>query len=151
MNDELVVSNAIDAEPVGEPEPTLTKHEMFVRDLRAIASWVEKHPELGAPYLQRIDYWPDKGDMRKFVSAFGKSEKVVLADAYFILRKHFGDIRLEATWAREQVCERVVVGQEQVEEEVVVSQTKELRKVTKEKIEWRCHPVLEPKEINDGA
>jgi hypothetical protein len=131
-----------------ETELKLSKHEQFVQDLRALVAWVEEHPELGTPFLERLDYWPKVEDVGTFARSFGSAEKSVDLVDYFILRKRFGNIRLEATWYRSQVCERVIVGQEEVLEDMVITPAvTEKRKVLKDKVEWHCpQSILAPKD-----
>src|SRR5579859_4336784 len=128
----------------------LTIHQEFARDLRAIADFVEAHPELDVPSLDRIDIFPyDPKALPKYAAAFGKAAKDILGDSWFILRRTFGAIKLEATWQRERVCERVVVGQREVPDQIIPAKAEEFIPAHKEDVyEWRCpDSILGRKEI----
>lgn len=108
----------------------------FVNGLRDLANFLEAHPELGVPSADRYDYFGlEKKDLKKYARAFGVCDKDAFSN-YFILRKSFGPIRLEANWHREQVCKPVVTGTKEVEEKVAVAY--ETRMVTKDIVEWQC-------------
>jgi hypothetical protein len=156
MNEIVASGNVVDAEVVETVAETrvLTSREDFIAGLRGLARFYDEHPEVVVPGCEaRVYIFPrDAKEVPKYARAFGEASKEYLGDAYFTLNKPFGKlIVLQAAWNRGDVCERVVVGQEEVEQEVIVSKVTELRKVMVDKVEWRCAPVLAPKEVGNGA
>ena len=152
MSNEIVSTGIRDRDvPVieGIPVDDRTRHQKFADGLRALAAFVELHPELELPSKQTFYVFPEKTEVRKYARAFGKAKKRV-SDSYFDLEKDFSPAALlQATWYREEVCEKVVVGTETVTEPVMVQQG--TRTVTREKVEWKCPKVLEPPELSEGG
>ena len=127
-------------------------HKDFIASLRAMANFYEARPDLELPMWTRFDLFGLKPqDLQRVSLLFAPCEKAVLPD-FFMLRRRFGkSIRLEANWSRETVCERVVVGTEEVDEEVVVSKGVETRMNTGQKVEWHCPKVLDRKQVGEGS
>lgn len=150
--------DVVDAEILDESivPATVTPHSEhqreFIAGLREIADFYEAHPELPENGGVAIDIWPTGGvdKVGMYARIFGKSSKRVIGDSYFILGKKFrGGSKIEVNWSRGAVCQRVVVGQETVVEDVVEIVGK--RTVTKDKVEWKCPSVLAPKEVSGGT
>ena len=133
MNDQLVTNEVV------EPKP-LSIHAEFARDLRAIADFIEAHPELKLPSLSRLDIFEsDAKSLPKYAAAFGNAAKDVLGDNLFILRRTFGTLKLEANWQRDLVCERRIVGQREIPDQIVPAKDEEFIPAHKEDVyEWRC-------------
>jgi hypothetical protein len=149
---DLTKSDVIDAEEVGTQGAKLTPNQAFVKALRDIADFFSARPDMPTPYTDRFDYYPqpddpEVADFARWLSVFKKRGD----DTFFEMVREFGPLSLRVAWYRNQVCTPVVVGKEEVEEEVVVSKVTEMRKVLRDKIEWKCPKVLAPKEIPDGA
>jgi hypothetical protein len=143
------MTNELATNGVAETTP-LSIHAEFARDLRAIADFIEAHPELHLPLLQRIDIFEaDPKSLPKYAAAFGKAAKDVLGDNLFILRRTFGTIKLEANWTRDRVCERVVVGQREIPDQIIPAKPEEFIPGHKEDVyEWRCpESILSRKEL----
>jgi hypothetical protein len=135
----------IDAIPVDERNA----HQRFADSLREFANFWESNTDLQLPSRATFNIWPATRSVGKIARMFGKSKKVTMGDSLFYLRRDFGEyIRLEANWSRDQVCERVVVGQETVTEPVMAQVSTQT--VTRDKVEWRCPKVLEPQELEDA-
>jgi hypothetical protein len=114
-----------------------TTREDFINGLIELAEFYRERPELELPYRAELNIFARKAeDLPRIAKLFGTCKKEVLGDSYFVLSRKFGLLTLEALWGREQVCERVVVGQETVEEEVPVVYEK--RTVTRDRIRWDC-------------
>lgn len=72
---------------------------------------------------------------------FGSCEKEYGEDGYFLLKKKFGEITVQAVASREQVCKKKIVGARVVPEQVIPSYVQEI-------VEWECFetPLLASKE-----
>jgi len=117
-------------------------HVTFANDLRDLADWVESHshPELQIPGLDRVDIFPhDDGEsLPLYAKAMGTVEKEA-DDSFFMLRKNFGSIQLEVNWWREQVCERVKVGEKVIPEQIFPAKSEEIIPEHVENVyEWKC-------------
>ena len=58
----------------------------------------------------------------------------------FTLTFKFGKLNYSILCDREEVCERIVTGTEEVTESVAVKWEEKTR--TKETVKWKCHPLL---------
>jgi len=120
------------------------EHKEFVSSLRELADFYEARPELQVPHEVCVNLWYQTPEEAQIVARLlGKVRKEVLGDSFFLLRRQFGPLKVEAIWNRDQVCERVVVGQETVEERVPATFT--TQKVTRDKVEWRCPKITAPR------
>ncbi len=124
--------------------------EVRIRDMRAILDFYEAHPELKLPYeLGSSDYTrvyclDDKEQFNAHARALGSFEKQQDDDGNdFLLVKYFGNRRLEVQVDRVAVCERIVVGTEEVPETVIPAQEEKVIPAhTRERYEWKCPSVL---------
>jgi hypothetical protein len=142
---DVIEGQIVDDQPIHtEAPPQLSKKEReFVDSLRALADFYERRPGLFLPYLDEVNAFPDEKDMPGIVRRIGACEKATHGDSFFMLRKKISPtLTLRYLFNRAQVCERVVVGRETVEEKIPV--TYETRVVTRDKVEWHC-----PKSIID--
>ena len=73
----------------------------------------------------------DKAGLLEAVRSIGKVEKDAFG-ALFYIRKNFGPIHYDINVLREQVCERIVVGQRTIEAVPAVPKHEE------DVVEWRC-------------
>lgn len=123
----------------------------LVEGLRALADFIETHPELPVddPYV-KVDWWiyddhikrgrTAKEKMRLVARAMGTARKDY-SSWYFDLNRKFGKlVTLEFTTHRENVCERVVKEVIHHPEEIVPQKVIAAR--TEEVIEWVCDDPL---------
>lgn len=109
--------------------------EQFLDSLRQALRLFELHPELPTPNSFNLDVWLyQKEDMASVARQLGSVEKEY-QDNFFIIRKNLNEhARVDFNIAREEVCERVVVGQQTIParaEQVV------------DIVEWHCaEPLL---------
>jgi hypothetical protein len=117
-----------------------------LNDVRDVLDWLEAHPQVPLPYdigyggflIASVNL---KGELQQLAREFGECEKEFSQDSFY-LRKRFGTSSLYAFTARQEVCERVVVGVEQVPEEIRPAYQREI-------VEWRCNePLLS---VNGGS
>jgi hypothetical protein len=136
--------HVVDAAPIDERTP----RQKWIDSLRDFASWLEYHPDLAVPSTLKLYVFPTIEEMEMYAREMGKCRKSA-DESYFNLTKDFlPSVQYEPTWYRNQVCERVVVGQKEVTEDIVevVGQ----RTVTKDVVEWKCPKVLQQK-LAEGA
>lgn len=107
-------------------------------DVRSLLDWLEQHPEVPLPYFESglmISSVNTRDEVTALAREFGECEKDFV-DESFYLRKRFGTTYLYAFTARNEVCERVVVGTERMPERVQPAYVREI-------VEWRCaEPLL---------
>ena len=127
-----------------------------VEGLRELADFLEGKPEMLDRLLRadarRLYVWASTAeDLGRLGLALGHAEKDA-DDLYYNVTRDFGPlIGLQVTARREKVCEKVVVGVEEVEVEerdpdLVAAALADIpvQRVTKmvEKTEWACPPSL---------
>jgi len=146
----------------------------FTSGLRELADWLDEHPDVQLPYLGRYipdcalpslpiylsaPYsWDTKPDLRTQLAnvarAMGHANKTPgRTDNSYMVWRAFGGIALYAQAARDEVCERVVIGTEPFTEEVpdpdaLAAVPKIVKTGEREIVEWRCGPLLSGE---DGA
>jgi hypothetical protein len=138
------------------------KRQAYTDGLHQIADFLAEHPEVPLPHLGHYIagvYGPAlfifltaPGEQREALAditrAMGKAEKTADKDTgRFEVYREFAGIRLVASAARDEVCERVVTGTREVTREVpdpealaavpTVTVTE-----TVEDVEWVCAPLL---------
>lgn len=136
----------------------------FTTGLRALADWIDQHPELDIPMevehgwaggrytIGVLGYDPVSkriredipGDFAAAVRALGgHRHKQADEDTMRVCRDFGPGVSLEIWTGRDDICEGVVVGTETVEVERII-QPAVVEKVTEERdvIEWRCAPLI---------
>ena len=125
--------------------------------LRAIATWLESHPEIEAYSIHLADHDYGTGPVRVNVYGVGSPERMAaiatsvggrwekrFTDSQFHLRQQIApDAVVELTAMRSDVCQRVVTGTTTIEEpdpDALAAVPKVTREV--ETYEWRCEPIL---------
>jgi hypothetical protein len=132
----------------------------IVAPLRALIDFVEANPELAGhfrhgSFSKVLIYAGGIHDPREVMAEFiraglatgAKVTKDFDGDNWANVHVKFGPIDIEVYGKRAEVCERVVVGTEEVEEEVADPEALAAVpkvKVTKtvEQVKWVCHPLL---------
>lgn len=121
----------------------------ILSDVRTLLDWLEAHPEVPLPYDFEGGFMVASVNARDELAAlareFRECEKTFVDDSFY-LRKRFGVASLYAFTARTEVCERVVVGTEEVPEQVIPARIREV-------VEWRCadSSLFKPTEVSDGG
>jgi hypothetical protein len=104
--------------------------------LRELADFIEARPDFGE-YLPRFDacfFAHDREVFASLVRRLGGGEKGS-TPTFFEVARRFGPHKLSVNAYHDQVCERVVVGTEEVE--VPDPETPRIT-VEREVVEWRC-------------
>jgi hypothetical protein len=136
----------------GDPAPV----EIAV-GLRALADFIEAHPDLTYPtYLRRPSVWcPTSADEVAELIRAAKADGVQIekqhSDTQRNVRFRFGAVKAEALVNKDEVCERVVVGQkvELVPDPTYIPPDVPLVEQVVDVTEWRCLPLLAPREAVD--
>jgi hypothetical protein len=119
------------------------KQVAYIKSLREFARFLELNPSVGLPSTQKMYVFPEVEEMAAYAKAMGNCRKSA-DDSYFNLTKDFlPAIQYEPTWYRENVCERVVVGQRTVDKPIM--QQVGTESVTEDVYEWKCPKVLAPR------
>lgn len=148
MNEEVFEGQVIGETEVVFCEATSERRNAYIDSLRAFASFLEAHPNMALPSTQKVYVFPTVEEMPVYAREMGKCKKSG-DDNYFNLTREFlPAIAYEPTWYRNQVCERVKVGEEVVQEDIVEVTGK--RTVTREKFEWQCPKIFAPK-LEEGV
>jgi hypothetical protein len=130
------------------------QREEFIRGLRELADFYERTPGMPLPSETSTSFylWPNSSDSVGKLAKLLAPAKKEFSSSFFTLSRKFGSIKLEISWYKEDVCERVVTGQKQAVEKVPVAY--EDRIVTRDIVEWRCpESILQDKsekETQDG-
>lgn len=115
-------------------------------DLRAFADWLEEHP------IARVT-----GKSFFFCVADGKEDFAAIAreigsfrkdpdDTWISIEKRFGSIHYRVIIAREEICEKVVIGKKTVPAtEAITIPAKPERE--EEIVEWRCHSIFAEEKV----
>jgi hypothetical protein len=118
-------------------ESDVTRNSQYADDLRALADFYEKHPDIPPSRYSISCYdFDEKEDAARLVRTLGHVEKKY-EDSMFYIIKRFGEIKLEFCFLREKVCTRRVVGTKEIPARVI-----ECAARTEEIVEWDCEPVL---------
>lgn len=102
-----------------------------IDDTRAMLTWLEGHPNLELPFplLSEMGFQlctpTTREDMAALAREFGECEKEFVDDCFY-LRKRFGLVSMFGYTGRGQVCERIVVGKEDVPEEIRPAYVREI-------------------------
>lgn len=107
-----------------------------IKALRELADYLEERPAVPTPSIGTIYAFPDPdthpvAEVARAMGGFAKSH----GGSFLNLVKDFGAFTLEVAYRSEGVCERVVVGTEDVPEKTVPAHTKEI-------VEWKCPESL---------
>lgn len=145
---------------MNDTDLTVTDEQRFAADmadgLRNLADAVDAHPELAASLRYNVSdgnlsvYPKDRGQLVTLVRVLKSAGAAITkeaSDQHFRTYCNFGPVRVRLVAAREEVCERVVIGTKEVTTQVpdpaklaevpLVDMTE-----TVETVEWVCHPLL---------
>lgn len=103
-----------------------------IQEIRDLLTFLDDHPEVPLPYWDSVHAFTDtdEADLDTVARAMAPCQKSVDSN-YFAFERKFGSLEFSVNFAREEVCERVVVGTEQVPAHTVAAYTKEI-------VEWNC-------------
>lgn len=130
----------------------------YTDGLRGLADWLDANSDIplpwtGADHLYapfQLGVWVTKEELATIIKALpGKVDKDY-GDQVVRVNASFGGLKVQAYSGRNEVCERVVVGTEQVTipaTEAVEAQAEHVEE--REVVEWRCHPILGQSSADD--
>jgi hypothetical protein len=88
----------------------MSDRQQFTTSLRALADFLDAHPEVPCPHYIVLNVFTDDRPTLAAVARTGRWEKVY-NDSWFSLVKSFGEhLTLEVNAQRSTVCRQVVVG-----------------------------------------
>jgi hypothetical protein len=116
-----------------------TAHKEYADGLRALADFVEQHPEFPVPTREINQCSLDtKEEAAALARALGKCDKQFHGDI-FIIAKDFGGVKLRALFYRDKVCKREKVGVKTIPEQHIPAREAEFVPAhTEDVYEWRC-------------
>lgn len=126
-------------------KPNIEKVKEFTQGLRDLADWYDAHPEVPLPEnrMRIMSYCDTKEELATIVRAMGHCTKSVYEDILNVER-NFGPVILRTVSLRDKVCEKVLVGQREIERTIVLESKKET--VLEDVYEWKCPPLLKGEE-----
>src|ERR1700677_796620 len=120
---------------------TEERQEQWLKGLREIVEFLHNHPEAINTYSSlRVPIGVDSTeDLIDRATAIGGKWDKEEGEEYFHLVKHFGEHQVRLMVKRDQVCERVLIGNETVE---VPDPNAPKVTITQPVYEWRCPDSL---------
>ncbi len=132
-----------------EAPQTTTPQQVWIDSAREMIDFLEAHPDLIDPYMSLTSYTFCKGTKEEFAKTalqLGPSAKSADGMRFNVTRR-FGIHSHQVTQNRADICEKKVVGTEEIEveepdPEAVAALPKVKTVTTVEKVEWVCPPSL---------
>lgn len=117
-----------------------------VKGLRALADFMEENPDMEVLFSAANVFVDNLEDLQKYGRKLGTFTKRTSSDWFYLRRDFDGGIRLEINATHNQVCERVVVGTEEIQVPDPAAP-----KITKtvDIVEWNCPEILSKVEKED--
>ncbi len=121
-----------------EQEKQLSERRLLkINDMRAVLDFLESNSDVPAPYFGTLNAFDHGGDPSEIARMLSPCEKIH-EGPYFMLRKKFGSVKFDVNFSRESVCERVVIGTEEIPEKIIPASIREI-------VEWVCSDsILKP-------
>lgn len=113
-------------------------------DLRALADFLDEHPKLAERvHTSELNVFCTSADewdiLRRELGTYDKSAWGDGDTGHLVASRSFGSFRLELNVSKRATCERVQVGEREVEREVYPDDVKPtIEKVVEPVYEWRC-------------
>lgn len=115
-----------------EKQTTDEKRAARLSGMQELVYFLQANSNVPLPYFGSLNSFPNDDES---VSEIARSMKPVDKDtsqSYFTLTKTFdGGVKLSVNWTRDAVCERIVIGTEEVPEYKVEAHTRDI-------VEWKC-------------
>lgn len=118
----------------------------YIAGLRDLADWLEANPHLPLPWTGstldpfQLGAWLEKTEIAAIARALPGPVRKEFNTSTMGITATFRGLYVRAYAGRDEVCERVVVGTEQVAVPAVEAQPERVEE--REIVEWRCHPLL---------
>jgi len=98
--------------------------------------FLKENPDIPAPFFGQMDAFSYDSDSLPEIARAMKPVTKEVSDTFYVLRRSFGNgVNLHVNFARDEVCERIVTGTEEVPEKVIEAYTKEI-------VEWVCPDTI---------
>ena len=105
-----------------------------INDVREMLDYLEATPDLELPWFGAFNSFPPSDSISEVARMMAPFTKEA-TETFFILRRDFGSISLDATFYHENVCEKVVTGTEEIPERITPAHTVDI-------VEWKCPDSL---------
>jgi hypothetical protein len=109
-------------------------------DFIALGQYLNERPEV-AEEITAKQFSVYVSDLKELAKHIGACEKIS-RDSYFSLLKTFGSVWVEFFTMRENVCERVKVGEKEIPEQVIPAEPAKPEQIvaahTEPIYEWKC-------------
>jgi hypothetical protein len=113
----------------------MTPRAEKIRAMRRLLTFVEANPELPLPYFSQLDafaHLDDDGyEVKELTRIMSPCTKRGMGTFFTLIRDFGAGVMLHLNFPREDVCERVVIGTEEVPEKVIPAHVQEI-------VEWKC-------------
>lgn len=120
----------------------MTKQQEYANALRAIADFIEAHPDIAVPTGALACYSMDEREDAARVLAALKPCNKKYSDNLFRIERAFGPITLEYVFYRDKVCTKRVVGTKVIPAQSIPAL--EIPERVEEIVEWDCGEPLLP-------
>ncbi len=98
--------------------------------MREIYDFLEGHPDVPLPYIGVMNAFAESQQLSEIARAMAPCNKST-DGGFFSLARKFGSVTLSLNFERDQVCERVIIGTEEIPKKVTEAYTKDI-------VEWHC-------------
>jgi len=118
-----------------------------IRGMREMINFLEVNEDVPMPYFGTFSAFPGDDEVAGLARAMKPVTKE-FGSYYFTLRKTFSEgVKLDMSWSRDEVCQRIVIGTKEVEREVIPERVIEAH--TEDIVEWACPDAIlsEDKEL----
>lgn len=123
---------------------TPTTQQMLVTGLRKLAEFFEQNPDFPATEMVMAIYnYDTKEEAAQVAKVLGSSKKEY-SDYSFTLVKEFSPyVKMRVVFSRGNICQRVVIGQKEIPEQIIPARPSEVIPAHKEDIlAWDCGSIL---------
>lgn len=117
------------------------KRRLKIQGVREMLNFLEANENIELPFTDNLSVYSynTKEEAKMLVKALGECEKKYL-DEVFWLCKQFGAVTLSFMFTRGSVCNRIVVGTEEIPETIIPETIRPA--YTKEIVKYECEPIL---------
>jgi hypothetical protein len=102
-----------------------------LQEMRDLLDFLQEHEEIPLPYFGMVNSFVyDEIDVDTAARIMAPCDKDI-GGSYFSLNRKFGSLEFSVNFAREEVCERIVVGTKEIPARTIEARTEEI-------VEWNC-------------
>ena len=102
----------------------------------ALINFLKANSDIPTPFFGQIDAFAYDSDSLPEIARAMKPVTKEVSGSFYVLARSFGNgVNLHVNFVRDEVCERIVTGTEEVPKKVIEAHTKEI-------IEWICPDTI---------